>query len=99
MGDFNLEPDGKRLGHFVDSTNLVNLVKSNTYVKGSGSFIELILTIGKYSFKSTTSYEIELYAHNFIKLLFSRKRPSFSFIEIMKNFIFDNFKKVIFTQS
>ena len=41
MGDFNLEPDGKRLGHFVDSTNLVNLVKSNTYVKGSGSLLNL----------------------------------------------------------
>ena len=49
MGDFNLEPDRKRLGHCVDSTNLVNLVKTNTCFKGSSSFIELILANTKWA--------------------------------------------------
>ena len=35
VGDFNLEPHDKRLGYFLNSNNLVNLVKTNTCFKGS----------------------------------------------------------------
>ena len=34
--------DGKRLGYFLNSNNLVNLVKTNTCFKGNGSCIDLI---------------------------------------------------------
>ena len=44
LGDFNLEPHDKRLGYFLNSNNLVNPVKINTYITGSGSCIDLILT-------------------------------------------------------
>ena len=44
MGDFNLEPHDKRLGYFLNSNNLVNLVKTNTCFKDSGFCIDLILT-------------------------------------------------------
>ena len=64
MGDFNLEPHDKRLGYFLNSNNLVNLVKTNTCFKGSGSCIDLILTNRKYSFKNTTSYETGLSDHH-----------------------------------
>ena len=55
MGDFNLELHDKRLGYFLNSNNLVNLVKTNTCFKDSGSCIDSILTNRKYSFKNTTS--------------------------------------------
>ena len=60
MGDFNLEPHEKRLGYFVNSNNLVNLVKTNTCCKGSGSCIDIIFTNRKYSFKNTTSMKLGL---------------------------------------
>ena len=49
MEDFNLEPHDKRLGYFSNSNNLLNLMKINTWLKGSGSCIDLILTNRKYS--------------------------------------------------
>ena len=89
MGDFNLEPHYKRLRYFLNSNNLVNLVKTNTCFKGSGSCIDLILTNRKYSFKNTTSYETGLSDHH------HRKNPSFSFIEIIKTLSL-KISKVIF---
>ena len=44
MENFNLEPHEIRLGYFLNSTNLVNLVKTDTCFKASGSCIDLILT-------------------------------------------------------
>ena len=64
MGDFNLEPHDKRLGYFLNSNNLVNLVKTNTCFNNSGSFIDLILTNKKYSFKNANSYETGLSDHH-----------------------------------
>ena len=64
MGDFNLEPHDKRLGYFLNSNNLVNLVKTSTCFKGSGSCIDLILTNRKYSFKNTTLHETGLSDHH-----------------------------------
>ena len=96
MGDFNLEPHDKRLGYFLNSNNLVNLVKTNTCFKGSSSCIDLILTNRKYSFKNTTSYETGLsdYHHMILtmfKSTFQQKEPK-CFIYRDKNFIFENFK-------
>ena len=51
MGDFNLEPHDKILGYFLNSNNLVNLVKPNTCLKGSSSCTDLISTNRKYSLK------------------------------------------------
>ena len=80
MGDFNLESHEKRLGYFLNSNNLVNLVKTNTCFKGSGSCIDLILTNRKYSFKNTTSYETGLSDHHnmiltMFKTTFQQKEP------------------------
>ena len=80
MGDFNLEPHDKRLGYLLNSNNLVNLVKTNTCFKSSGSYIDLILTSRKYSFKNTTLYETELSNHHhmiltMLQTTFQQKEP------------------------
>ena len=97
MGDFNLEPHDKRLGYFLNSNNLVNLVKTNTCFKGSGSCIDLILTNRKYSFKNTTSYETGLSDHHhmiltMLKTTFQQKEPKCIIFRDYKNFILENFK-------
>ena len=97
MRDFNLEPHDKRLGYFLNSNNLVNLVKTNTCFKGSGSCIDLILTNRKYSFKNTTSYETGLSDHHhmiltMLKTTFQQKEPKCLIYRDYKNFIFENFK-------
>ena len=97
MGDFNLEPHDKRLGYFLNSNNLVNLVKTNTCFKDSGSCIDSILTNRKYSFKNTTSYETVLSDHHHIILTmlqttFQQKEPKCLIYRNYKNFIFANFK-------
>ena len=100
MGDFNLEPHDKRLGYFLNSNNLVNLVKTNTCFKGSGSCIGLILTDRKYSFKNTTSYETGLSDHHhmiltMLKTTFQQKEPKCFSYRDYKNFVFE-ISKVIF---
>ena len=97
MGDFNLEPHDKRLGYFLNSSNLANLVKTNTCFKGSGSCIDLILTNRKYSFKNTTSYETGLSDHHhmiltILKTTFQQKEPKCLIYRNYKKFIFENFK-------
>ena len=57
MGDFNIERIDPSLKTFLNSNNLYNLIKSNTCFKGKGSYIDLILTNRKYSFKFSGSYE------------------------------------------
>ena len=96
MEEFNLEPHDKRLGYFLNSNSLVNLVETNTCFKGSGSWIGLILTNRKYFFKNTTSYETGLSDHHYmiltmLKTTFQEKRTTF--VDIIKiYFIFENFK-------
>ena len=97
MGDFNLEPHDKRLRYFLNSNNLVNLVKTNTCFKGSGSCIDLILTNRKYSFKNTTSYETGLSDHHHMILImrkanFQQQEPKCLIYRDYKNFIFQYFK-------
>ena len=97
MGEFNLETHDKRLGCFLNSNNLVNAVKANTYFKGSGSCTDLILANRIYSFKNTTSYETVLSDHHHMILTmlnttFQQKEPKFLIYRDYENFIFENFK-------
>ena len=94
IGDFNLEPHDKRLGYFLNSSNLVNLVKTNICFKGNGSCIDLILSNRKYSLKNTTSYETGLNDHHhmiltMLKFTFQQKEPKCLIYRDHKNFIFD----------
>ena len=41
----------------MDLYNLINLIKTTTCFKGTGSFIDLLLTKQKYSFKNTNAFE------------------------------------------
>ena len=79
MRNFNLKPHNKRLGYFLNSNNLVNLVKANTCFKGSSSCTDLTLTNRKYSFKNITLYETVLSDHHHMILtrLNTTKNPSF----------------------
>ena len=56
-GDFNIERSDPFLKAFLNSSNLFNLIKSNTCFKGKGSYIDLFLTNRKYSFKFSSSYK------------------------------------------
>ena len=44
LGDFNTEPSDSLSNAFMQSHNLLDLIKSNTCFKESGSCIDLILT-------------------------------------------------------
>ena len=97
MRDFNLESHDKRLRYFLNSTNLVNLVKTNSWFKGSGSCIDLILTNREYSFKNTTLYETGLTNHCHMiltipKITFQEKETKFLIYRDHKRFIIKNFK-------
>ena len=80
-----------------NNNNLVNLVKTNTCFKGSGSCIDLILTNRKYSFKNTTLYETGFSDHHHMiltipKTTFQQKERKCLVYRNYKNFIIDNFK-------
>ena len=64
IGDFNLEPLTGLLKHFMNSNVLHNLIKVNTCFKGKGTWIDLILTNRKYSFKNTHNFETGLSDHH-----------------------------------
>lgn len=49
---------------FSDSNTLANLIKMNTCFKGKVSFIDLILTERKFSFKFTSTYESRISNHH-----------------------------------
>ena len=51
--DFNLEPNDPYIKSFLNSNSFTNFIKTNTYFKGTGSCIDLILTDRKYSFQYT----------------------------------------------
>ena len=95
IGDFNLEHHDKRLEYFLNNSNLVKLVKTNTYFKGSGFCIDLILTNREHSFKNTTSYETGLSDHHhmiltMLKTTFQQKEPNCLIYSDYKNFIFES---------
>ena len=61
IGDFNLEPSTGLLKH---SNALYNWIKMNTCFKGKRTWIDLILTNRKYSFKDTNTFETKLSDHH-----------------------------------
>ena len=67
---------------FIDSPNFVSLIKNKTYFKGTGSFIDLILTNRKYSFQNTSSYETGLSDHH--HLIYSVMKNIFKYEESKK---------------
>ena len=77
---------------FIDSNSLTNLIKTNTYFKGKGSCIDLILTNTKYSFKLTSTYEtgISDYHHMIYRLLkscFQNTEPKLLNYRYFKSFL------------
>ena len=66
IGDFNLTPDNKNMREFVDQHNLINLIKTTTFFKGTGSCIDLLLTNQKYLFKNTSAFETGLSDHHLL---------------------------------
>ena len=72
----------------MDSQNSVSLIKNKTCFKGTCSFIDLILTTRKYSFKSTSSYETRLSDHR--HLIYSVMKTTFK-CEESKKFIHRNY--------
>ena len=57
LDDFNLKPTDPLMMTFLNEHDLINLIKNNTCFKGKDSYIDLILTNQKFSFKSSTSFE------------------------------------------
>ena len=103
MGDFNLEPHDKRLGYFLNSNNLINLLKINTCFKDNGFCIDLILRNRWYSFKNTTSYETGLSDHHsmiltMLKTTFQQKQLK-CLIYRYSQFLCLKISKVIFRKS
>ena len=57
FGDFNLEISHPVMISFMNDENFINLVKDNTCFRSKGSYIDLILTNRRYSFKHISSTE------------------------------------------
>ena len=95
--DFNLEPSNTTLKHFLDSNALHNSTKGHNCFKGKGSFIDLILTNRKFSFKNTQSFETGLSDHHhmvytMLKTTFQKSEPKQLIYRDFKNFYFESFK-------
>ena len=88
-GDFNSEPTNPVMNNSMDSQNFTNLIKNNTYFKGVGSCIDLILTNRNYCFKNTSSYEIGISDHH--HLIFSIMKTIFA-SEEPKKFVYHDYK-------
>ena len=97
IGDFNLESSTGLLKHFMNSNVLHNLIKVNTCFKGKGTWIDLIQTNRKYSFKNTNTFETGLSDHHhmiqtMLKSTFEKAEPIKLIYTDYKNFSFDRFK-------
>ena len=57
MEDFNLEPNDPCMKIFLNSNSFINLINTRTCFKAAGSYLDLILTNGEYSFQYRRSYE------------------------------------------
>ena len=96
MGDFNMEPSGPPIKAFLNSSNLYNLIKSNTCFKGKGSCIDLFLTNRKYSFKCSDSYETGISDHHhmiytMLKSCFNNTEPNLLNYREFKHFSQEDF--------
>ena len=91
LGDFNLDPTDSALRGFLDSNSLTNLIKTSTCFKGKGSYIDLILTNRKFSFKFTSAYETGIRNHHhmvytLLKSCFQNTEPKFLNYKDFKSF-------------
>ena len=53
----------------MQSLNLFNIIKSNTCLKGNGTYIDVILTNRKYCFKHPSTFETVLSDHHHLVFL------------------------------
>ena len=88
-----MEPNCLALTSFMKSFNLFNLIKTNTYFKSKGSFIDLIL---KYCFKHSSTFEIDFSDHHhlvysMLKTCFKREESKHFIYRDYKNFNYINF--------
>ena len=98
LGDFNLEQTNSTLMGFLDSTSLTNLIKTNTWFKGKGSCIDLILTNRKFSFEFTSTYETGISDHHYmiytiLKSCFQNTDSKLLKYRDLKSFLPEEFKE------
>ena len=91
LEDFNMEPNCLALTSFMQSFNLFNLIKTNTYFKGKGTCIDLILTNRKHCFKHSSTFETGLSDHHhlgysMLKTCFKREESKHFIYRDYKNF-------------
>ena len=103
LGDFNLKPTDPLTMTFLNEHDLINLIKNNTYFKGEGSCIVLILTNRKYSFKNSTSFETSLSDHyhliySMLKTTFDKEEPKTLIYCDYKIFCLETFKTELFSK-
>ena len=103
-GDFNSEPTNPVMNNSMDSQNFTNLIKNNTYFKGVGSCIDLILTNRNYCFKNTSSYEIGISDHHHLifsimKTIFASEEPKKFVYRDYKTFSHENFKNDLLSKT
>ena len=88
-GDFDTNSVMPEMNKFLNTDNLTNLIRENTFFKGAGSCIDLILTNSKYSFQYSSSIEIGLSDHH--QLIFSMIKTELA-LEEPKRLLYRNFK-------
>ena len=95
FGDFNLGIPV--MLSFMNKENFINLVRGNICFKGKGSYIDLILTNRRYSFKHSSSTETGLSDHHhlissMVKTTFEKEGTKVLVYWSYKNFNFNSFK-------
>ena len=84
-----MEPNCSALTSFMQSFNLLNLIKSNACFKGKSSRIDLVLTNRKYCFTHLSTFETSLSNHHY--LVYSMLKTCFK-REESKHFIYHDYK-------
>ena len=97
MDDFSSQSTNSIMKDFMKANGLVNLIKSNTCLKGKGSCIDLILTNMEYSFKHSNSIETGVSDHHhliytMLKTTFSKAEPKLVHYRKYKTYNFGIFK-------
>ena len=97
MGDYYAQPLDSVMKDFIKVNGLIKLIKGNTYFKGQGSCINLILPNRRFSFKHSNSYETDISDHHhliysMLKSNLSNSEPKSVNYRDYKRFSFENFK-------